>query len=73
MSLERQTESRKLGVLTIRLVTSGVGGDLVEGPGAAALGGGVFERSISGLTRVLENFTGKSIPAIVVTSNLGEG
>jgi hypothetical protein len=36
-----------MGVPTIRLVTSGVGGDLVREPGAAALKGGVLGRSIS--------------------------
>jgi len=56
-------------VLTIRLVTSGVGGDLMEEPGAAALGGGVCERSISTVACAAGDL-GESIAALVVTADL---
>jgi hypothetical protein len=43
MEVNREDE----GSPTIRLVTSGVGGDLLIEEGATALRGGVFGRSIS--------------------------
>jgi len=43
MEVNREDE----GLPTMRLVTSGVGGDLFTEAGATALRGGVFGRSIS--------------------------